>query len=99
MEISAIDEGELLFVEPCVRLIDLRKVKDPDDLVDLHDFTVVFRRPAEQTKIISHSFRNKPPALIFFDQRTLIAFAHLSRTILFQDQRNMSKYRKGFTQC
>ena len=50
---------------------------------------VVLRGPTEQAEEIDQRLGQKPPSLVFLDQRPLVALRHLARPVLFQDERDV----------
>ena len=56
---------------------DVFQIKNPDDLVDIDFLAIIFWRPAEQTKIVSHRGREKTAPNVVLHARAFIAFAHL----------------------
>ena len=75
-----------------------REIKNSDDLVDIHFFTVVLGRPAEQTEIIAHRCREIAAPDVIFDARAFVALAHF-RSVLVKDERNMCVARRRHAEC
>src|SRR6266480_2453284 len=72
---------------------DVLKIEEPDDLVDVDLLSIVFRRPAEKTKIIAHSRREVTASDVILDACAFVALTHLC-AVAVQDERNVRIMRR-----
>ena len=93
-DVLAVQPKTLVEIESSIAPIDFFELEKLYHFIDVDLFAIVFRRPAEEAKIIAHGFGGIALLDISGDARARIALAHL-RTVAIQDQRDMRKMRRG----
>src|SRR6266480_7867024 len=76
---------------------DVLKIEEPNDLVDVDFLSIIFRRPAEKTKIITHSRREVTASDVILDACAFVALTHLC-AIVVQNERDVGVMRRLDTQ-
>src|SRR5438874_13053200 len=70
------------------------EIENSDDVFDVDLLPIIFRRPAEEAKIIANSRRQIAPLNVVLHTRALIALTHL-RAVLVENQRNVRVVRRS----
>src|SRR5258708_8974176 len=82
--------SQFLVVEARIALVHAWQIEKTDDFRDRHFFPIIPGIPAEQTEEIYQRLRQVATALIFLDEGALITLGHFARTILFQNEGDVS---------
>ena len=94
----AIEPKTFVEIERGVAAVDFLQLEKFDDFFNVDLFAVVFRRPAEQAKIIAQRFGRVALLDINGNARAFIALAHLG-AVLIQNERDMCEARRNSAKC
>ena len=97
-DVLAVEPKTLVEVERGVPAVDFLQLEQLYNFFDVDLFPVVFRRPAEQAKIIAQRFGRVALLDINGNARAFIALAHLG-AVLIQNERDMCEARRNSAKC
>ncbi len=87
-DVFAAEPAQFVDVESGVVPVDLREIEALDDFRERHFFSVVFRRPTQEAKVIDHRFRHISLVDVGLKRGPAVARAHFC-AVWIEDQWNM----------
>ena len=92
-DVLAVHPLELLRVEAGGRMVDARDVELGDDLLDVEDLAVVFRRPSEQRQVVHQGMREISGVAVLLDVLRAVPLRQLGAAGS-GDERQVGVYRR-----